>query len=111
MQRNWIGKSSGTTIDFKVKERLVRNTPRSGYAFFAPQVAIPAGREEVLNVFTTRADTVFGCSFLCVAPRHPALRRWLDEGAIDGAHAPAVRSVVEVRARGFCACMLGELSP
>ncbi|HKL73156.1 MAG TPA: leucine--tRNA ligase [Candidatus Onthovivens sp.] len=48
MQRNWIGKSYGTVINFSIK-----------------------GRDEKFDVFTTRADTLFGCSYCCLAPEHP----------------------------------------
>lgn len=47
MQRNWIGKSVGANVKFKSE---------SG--------------EEIV-VFTTRADTLFGCTFLCISPEHP----------------------------------------
>ena len=46
MQRNWIGRSSGIEIDFPLTEGA-------------------------LTVFTTRADTLFGVSYLAVAPQHP----------------------------------------
>lgn len=48
MQRNWIGRSQGTDIYFKVA-----NYPKK------------------LKVYTTRADTLFGVSYLAVAPTHP----------------------------------------
>ncbi len=48
MQKNWIGRSEGTLIDFEVK-----NFSKS------------------LPVFTTRPDTLFGCTFLVLAPEHP----------------------------------------
>jgi len=48
MQRNWIGKSKGAEIDFQIQ-----------------------GREEKLRVFTTRPDTLFGATFMVVAPEHP----------------------------------------
>ena len=48
MQRNWIGKSTGAELEFQVAER-----------------------EEKLTVFTTRPDTVFGATFMSVAPEHP----------------------------------------
>ncbi len=47
MQRNWIGRSEGALIDFKVK-----------------------GREDFIKVFTTRADTIFGATFLVLSPEH-----------------------------------------
>ena len=48
MQRNWIGKSVGAEIRFHV-----------------------ADSEAVISVFTTRQDTVFGATFMCLAPEHP----------------------------------------
>ncbi|PLX82567.1 MAG: leucine--tRNA ligase [Desulfuromonas sp.] len=48
MQRNWIGKSFGCEIDF----------PREGSA-------------ETIRVFTTRQDTLFGATFMSLAPEHP----------------------------------------
>ena len=52
MQKNWIGKSYGAIIRF-------------------PMV----GSDEVIEVFTTRQDTVFGATFLCFAPEHPMVRK------------------------------------
>ncbi len=52
MQRNWIGRSQGARVTFPVAD--------------AP------GSEE-LEVFTTRPDTLFGATFMVVAPEHPAL--------------------------------------
>ena len=52
MQRNWIGKSKGTIIKFKVK-----------------------GTDDYFEVFTTRADTLFGCSYCCLAPEHPLVEK------------------------------------
>jgi leucyl-tRNA synthetase len=48
MQRNWIGKSTGCEIDFAVD-----------------------GRDETVRVFTTRPDTLFGATFMSLAPEHP----------------------------------------
>lgn len=52
MQRNWIGRSEGTEIDFPVK-----------------------GSEVTFSVFTTRPDTVYGITFMAISPEHPLLRR------------------------------------
>ncbi|MGE4497779.1 MAG: leucine--tRNA ligase [Deferribacterales bacterium] len=54
MQQNWIGKSFGAEIDFTIE-----NT------------------DEKITVFTTRADTLFGATFMSVAPEHPAAKRLL----------------------------------
>ena len=51
MQANWIGKSYGAEIDFKV-----------------------ADQKAVLTVYTTRPDTVFGVDFLVVAPEHALIQ-------------------------------------
>lgn len=48
MQKNWIGKSTGAQIRFPVENM-----------------------DEVIPVFTTRQDTVFGATFMCLAPEHP----------------------------------------
>lgn len=47
MQRNWIGRSKGAEIDFAID-----------------------GREEKIKIFTTRADTLFGATFMVLAPEH-----------------------------------------
>ena len=48
MQKNWIGKSFGCEIDFKIE-----NT------------------EEFIKIFTTRPDTIFGATFICLSVDHP----------------------------------------
>ena len=50
MQRNWIGRSEGTEIDFR----------------------LPDGSS--LTCFTTRADTLFGATYMVIAPEHPLLK-------------------------------------
>ncbi len=52
MQRNWIGRSEGATIHFRIDGR-------------------PAGQDDRLTVFTTRPDTLFGASFCALAANHP----------------------------------------
>jgi leucyl-tRNA synthetase len=51
MQRNWIGESHGAILRFPVVDS-----------------------EEVIEVFTTRQDTIYGATFLCFAPEHPLVR-------------------------------------
>jgi leucyl-tRNA synthetase len=48
MQRNWIGKSRGVEVDFKI-----------------------VGLDKTLRIFTTRPDTLYGATFMCIAPTHP----------------------------------------
>ncbi|MEZ4752789.1 MAG: leucine--tRNA ligase [Bdellovibrionota bacterium] len=52
-QRNWIGKSTGANISFPVIST--------------------SGKESKLDVFTTRPDTIFGATFMVVAPEHPLI--------------------------------------
>ncbi len=51
MQRNWIGKSEGAEIDFEVE-----------------------GSDKKIRVFTTRQDTLFGATFMSLAPEHPMVK-------------------------------------
>lgn len=51
MQRNWIGKSQGAEVDFKIE-----NTDKK------------------FSVFTTRVDTLYGCTYVVLAPEHPLVK-------------------------------------
>jgi leucyl-tRNA synthetase len=57
MQRNWIGRSEGALVDFK----LDYSQPHTGFG--------PAGA--TISVFTTRIDTIYGATSLQLAPQHP----------------------------------------
>lgn len=48
MQKNWIGKSKGVEVKFPID-----------------------GADESLTIYTTRPDTIFGATFMCIAPTHP----------------------------------------
>jgi leucyl-tRNA synthetase len=52
MQRNWIGKSEGAEVDFAVR-----------------------GSGEAIKVFTTRVDTIYGCTYVVLAPEHPLVAK------------------------------------
>ncbi|MBU0485854.1 MAG: leucine--tRNA ligase [Proteobacteria bacterium] len=52
MQRNWIGKSVGAEVDFPVE-----------------------GMDDILQIFTTRPDTIFGATFMSIAPEHPLVEK------------------------------------
>jgi leucyl-tRNA synthetase len=69
MQRNWIGKSTGASVKFPIDK--------------STNTSIPA---EYIEVFTTRVDTIFGVTFLVIAPEHElvsALTTPEQKGAID----------------------------
>src|SRR5512147_2260595 len=68
MQRNWIGKSIGVEVDFIVE-----------------------GTGEKLTIFTTRQDTLYGVTFMSIAPEHPALASLIK----DRNQADDVRSFVQ----------------
>lgn len=51
-QINWIGKSTGAEIDFFIDDS-----------------------DETLKVYTTRPDTIYGVTFMVIAPEHPILKR------------------------------------
>ena len=56
MQENWIGKSIGTNINFKIKEF----------------------KQEKIQVFTTRPDTLFGVTYLAISVNHPLIKKISD---------------------------------
>jgi len=61
MQKNWIGKSIGANIDFKID-----------------------GTDKTLRVFTTRADTLFGCTYMVMAPEHPYVAELVRDTEYEG---------------------------
>lgn len=61
MQRNWIGRSQGAEVQFRVGE--------PGAAAAAGDPADPAG-SATITVYTTRPDTLFGASYVVLAPEH-----------------------------------------
>jgi len=54
MQRNWIGRSEGTEIEFEIEDT-----------------------QEKIRIFTTRPDTLYGCTFMVFAPEHPLIEKWV----------------------------------
>jgi leucyl-tRNA synthetase len=80
LQRNWIGKSDGAEITF----------------------ATPAGQR--ISVFTTRPDTIFGATYLVLAPEHP-----LVDDLTAGESRPAVRAYQrEVQAKDIVSRRVGD---
>ncbi len=54
-QKNWIGKSTGAEVDFKTTEG------------------------DILTVYTTRCDTLFGATYMVISPEHPYIEKWEDK--------------------------------
>ena len=83
MQRNWIGRSEGTEIDFAIDDpeadgpgidRLGAGVPDTGDSEPDRLAAPRAGAGDAhppLRIFTTRPDTVYGATFMAVATEHP----------------------------------------
>jgi len=72
MQRNWIGRSEGAYIDFEASgHQGIEAKPRHSRA---GEEGIEASREgdvHTIRVFTTRPDTLFGATYMVLAPEHP----------------------------------------
>ncbi len=69
MQRNWIGRSEGAEVDFPV-----------------------VGQDESLRVFTTRPDTLWGATFMVLAPEHPLVASITTDAQRDEVEAYVARS-------------------
>ncbi|MBV9055328.1 MAG: leucine--tRNA ligase [Candidatus Eremiobacteraeota bacterium] len=70
MQRNWIGRSEGARVRFEVE-----------------------GLDESIDVFTTRLDTLYGATFLAVAPEHPIVRAL--SMLVTGEHTAQIQAFAE----------------
>src|SRR5256886_15503790 len=88
LQRNWIGRSEGAEIDFRVAENDEARKPKH------------EGREvrhsslSVIRVFTTRPDTLYGATYMVLAPEHS-----LVDLIVTEEQWPAVREYRERTAR------------
>ena len=76
-QRNWIGRSHGAEINF----------------------ATTAG--DTLTVYTTRADTLFGATYMVISPEHAFIKKWVDAGLIKNADAVAAYQEEAARKSDF----------
>jgi leucyl-tRNA synthetase len=71
MQENWIGKSTGLRLTLQLRH------PGEGRDLPGNEAEGPGFRrdDDVLEIFTTRPDTIFGASFVAIAPDHPLAQR------------------------------------
>ena len=81
LQRNWIGRSEGAEVDFFIGATTANGLDASPAAFEswkAARAKSPRPRiagDDVLRIYTTRPDTLFGVTYMVLAPEHPAVDR------------------------------------
>src|SRR5262249_10048211 len=84
MQRNWIGKSEGAEVDFRMQneERRMKNEKGA------------SANLKSIRVFTTRPDTLFGATYMVLSPEHPlvnAITTREQKAAVEAYQAEAAR--------------------
>lgn len=84
MQRNWIGKSQGLHFYFELS---------------AESKARLGGKIEKLEVFTTRADTIYGVTYCAIAPEHPIVQSLIETHGLDAHVLAAIKKIQNTAAR------------
>ncbi len=72
-QKNWIGESNGAEVIFKIKLDK---------------------KDENLEVFTTRPDTLWGATFMVLAPEHPLVNKFLDSDSLNSARKKEIKEYI-----------------
>ncbi len=85
MQANWIGRSEGAEVDFVLCDKE-GNAPQN------------PTEDDVITVFTTRPDTLFGCSFFLLAPESPLVAKLVEGSEYEEAVNALVESAAKVSA-------------
>ena len=70
-QINWIGRSYGADVDFRVDD-------------------------DVMTIYTTRVDTIFGVTFCVLSPEHPLVKKWLENGKITNPE-PVLKYIADAK--------------
>jgi leucyl-tRNA synthetase len=86
MQRNWIGRSEGARVKFRIEE--------------------PVSDPVSIEVFTTRIDTIYGATFVLLAPEHPLVSRLAEQSTDPASFRKQVQAF---RAQDRAARMSGEI--
>ena len=109
LQRNWIGRSTGAEVDFYIGDSGIRGvgesgdgvsadtevskseSPASGYDSWKmrrSQTKFPRKPDDdVLRIYTTRPDTLFGATYMVIAPEHPFVERLTTPGQREAVRA------------------------
>jgi len=100
LQRNWIGRSTGAEVDFFIGTVAAEDgkplaKEYEGWKADRAAAGYPKRPgDEVLRIYTTRADTLFGATYMVIAPEHPFVER-----LTRPEHVEAVRKYCEEAAR------------
>lgn len=79
LQRDWIGRSTGAEVDFFIGEAAAGEPTEDAFSVWK-QSRQDSGfptkpNEDVLRVYTTRPDTLYGVTAMVIAPEHPVVDR------------------------------------
>ena len=88
MQRNWIGKSTGALVDFSIR-RIVDSSIQNleNDANQSTNRRIDESTNDIVTVYTTRCDTLFGATYMVLSPEHRLIAKWLEDGTLKNAEA------------------------
>lgn len=78
MQKNWIGKSVGVEIDFPLVDE-----------------------DKKISCFTTRVDTIYGATYIVLAPEHPFIQEWIEKGEINSEIIEFVQRMKKKRVKSY----------
>jgi len=71
LQADWIGRSTGAEVDFRIAEASTADTSQSSSE---SRVFKDTPDSNVLRVYTTRPDTLYGATYMVIAPEHPLVK-------------------------------------
>jgi leucyl-tRNA synthetase len=86
MQRNWIGRSEGARVKFAL-----------------------VGSTDSIEVFTTRIDTIYGATFMLLAPEHPLVQAWRDQPSSSSDAKGFAEALKRFQAQDRSARMSGDI--